>query len=409
MKTIFQIISLFLLVTITKAQWEFKEIQNGYITSPISVNNILFSLSNHVLFVSTDNGYSWEIHNNQPPISVGKICQYENILYAIGDTLYRSSDNGNNWEIIDNGINNIRILDVTGFNDTLYAKSETKIFISIDNGLSWELMAENIWGHQILVNNTAVFVASAGGGLFWSIDRCKTWQNQMFGMSTCIVQSAIISGDNILVGCSSTYNPRGGNQYLTFKHYLTGAFLQVYGDISRAFLSFDKYLLMVTRSKVLRSIDMGETWQNFDNGIIEVNNDPYNFFSAGINSEYLFVCGSYTSSNRFGIWRRSVSEITGIQSKNYIGEISSIYKLSQNYPNPFNPTTTIEYEIPKRSYVIVGIFNVLGKSIETLVNQEQASGKYNITFDASRLSSGIYFYSLHTNGFIQTRKMILIR
>jgi len=85
------------------------------------------------------------------------------------------------------------------------------------------------------------------------------------------------------------------------------------------------------------------------------------------------------------------------------------YSLSQNYPNPFNPSTTIKYSIPNSSFVKIKLFNMLGQEIAELVNQEQQIGNYEVTFDASNLSSGIYFYRLEADNFVQTRKMILMK
>jgi murein DD-endopeptidase MepM/ murein hydrolase activator NlpD len=85
------------------------------------------------------------------------------------------------------------------------------------------------------------------------------------------------------------------------------------------------------------------------------------------------------------------------------------FKLDQNYPNPSNPTTTISYEIPERSIVTIKIYGVLGNEITTLVNEEKAAGYYDIDFDASELSSGIYFYSLQAGDYIETKKMVLMK
>lgn len=85
------------------------------------------------------------------------------------------------------------------------------------------------------------------------------------------------------------------------------------------------------------------------------------------------------------------------------------YALSQNYPNPFNPTTTIKYSIPNSSLVKIKLFNMLGQEISELVNQEQQSGDYEITFDAANLPSGVYFYTIEAGNFAQTRKMVLLK
>jgi hypothetical protein len=89
--------------------------------------------------------------------------------------------------------------------------------------------------------------------------------------------------------------------------------------------------------------------------------------------------------------------------------VSSDYQLEQNYPNPFNPTTKIRYSIPEYSSVTLKVFNLLGEEIETLFSGEQSAGVYEATFDASRLSSGIYFCSLQTREHKFTRKMMLIK
>lgn len=87
--------------------------------------------------------------------------------------------------------------------------------------------------------------------------------------------------------------------------------------------------------------------------------------------------------------------------------VKFIYKLGQNYPNPFNPSTIISYEIAKNQKVELGIFDVLGNNVAALVDEEKSPGRYEIKFDGSLLSSGVYFYKLIVGDFTQTRKMIL--
>ncbi|HCY75301.1 MAG TPA: hypothetical protein DHV28_05225 [Ignavibacteriales bacterium] len=85
------------------------------------------------------------------------------------------------------------------------------------------------------------------------------------------------------------------------------------------------------------------------------------------------------------------------------------YALQQNYPNPFNPTTTINYSIKEKGYVELKIFDLLGSEITTIVNEEKAPGNYEVLFDASGLSSGLYLYTIKSGSFIQTRKMLLMK
>ncbi|MCE1189377.1 MAG: T9SS type A sorting domain-containing protein [Ignavibacteria bacterium] len=85
------------------------------------------------------------------------------------------------------------------------------------------------------------------------------------------------------------------------------------------------------------------------------------------------------------------------------------FSLSPNYPNPFNPTTTINYTIQGNGNVVLKVFDVLGREVSTLVNEVKTAGEYSITFNASHLPSGIYFYSLHAGNFSAVKKMVLIK
>ena len=98
------------------------------------------------------------------------------------------------------------------------------------------------------------------------------------------------------------------------------------------------------------------------------------------------------------------NDITGIKS----------YKLEQNYPNPFNPSTLISYQLPVGGDVTLKIYDLLGREVATLVNEEKPAGIYEVEFNSHsgegrNLSSGIYFYQLKADGFIQTKKMLLIK
>jgi hypothetical protein len=90
------------------------------------------------------------------------------------------------------------------------------------------------------------------------------------------------------------------------------------------------------------------------------------------------------------------------------------FVLYQNYPNPFNPTTSIQYTIGSRQFVTLKVYDVLGNEVSVLVNEEKSAGEYEIEFNSysaggNNIASGIYFYQLQTDNFIQTKKMILIQ
>jgi hypothetical protein len=89
--------------------------------------------------------------------------------------------------------------------------------------------------------------------------------------------------------------------------------------------------------------------------------------------------------------------------------IPTEYNLSQNYPNPFNPTTSIQFAIPKESFVKLTVFNILGQEMKVLVNKNMSAGNYKINFDASRFNSGMYVYRIEAGDFVSVRKMLLVK
>jgi hypothetical protein len=94
---------------------------------------------------------------------------------------------------------------------------------------------------------------------------------------------------------------------------------------------------------------------------------------------------------------------------NNSSQIVKDYTLKQNYPNPFNPNTTIEYTLNKNSDVKIIIYDILGREVNTLVNQKQIPGTYKLSLNGNDLSSGTYFYSLVVNGVSESKKMILVK
>ena len=85
------------------------------------------------------------------------------------------------------------------------------------------------------------------------------------------------------------------------------------------------------------------------------------------------------------------------------------FRLEQNYPNPFNPSTTIKYELPKSSMVRLTVYDMLGREVASLMNETRGAGVYEVKFDASNLSSGVYLYKLQAGDLVQTRKLLLVR
>ncbi len=90
-------------------------------------------------------------------------------------------------------------------------------------------------------------------------------------------------------------------------------------------------------------------------------------------------------------------------------ELPLEYSLEQNYPNPFNPSTTIKYSIPEDGFVKLAVYNMLGEEVASIVNTTQKAGRYELNFDASQLSSGVYVYRIEATNFTSSKKLVLMK
>lgn len=151
-----------------------------------------------------------------------------------------------------------------------------------------------------------------------------------------------------------------------------------------------------------------------NNGSVTVQFN-YTAPSSG-NIDTLWATGLATNSNGHTNgddwnWATSKRIIIGSPSgvKNLSGEVPGTYALEQNYPNPFNPTTKINFSLPKSTNVRLAVYDMNGREVEVLVNRNLQAGIYEADWHPVNLSSGIYFYTLKTNDFTSTRKMIFVK
>ncbi len=116
-----------------------------------------------------------------------------------------------------------------------------------------------------------------------------------------------------------------------------------------------------------------------------------------------------TSFSIYEVTSSSITEILNIVSVDNEITFPAEYILLQNYPNPFNPATTIRYQLPERSFVSIKVFDILGREVATLVNEEKPVGSYEVQFKGNSLTSGIYFYQLKAGDYSETKKMIFLK
>lgn len=152
------------------------------------------------------------------------------------------------------------------------------------------------------------------------------------------------------------------------------------------------------------------------NSSFDYNRTTWQYLATELDASYQTTSAAYTGAEKGypagdlnwfpakkTAWENDLTPVEGIES------VPSEFTLSQNYPNPFNPATLIQYSVPTTSKVKIEVFDVLGSKVATLIDSEQPAGKYTVNFNASRLSSGVYFYQLSTPNMVISKKMILIK
>jgi hypothetical protein len=149
----------------------------------------------------------------------------------------------------------------------------------------------------------------------------------------------------------------------------------------------------------------------------DMDRRPYKYFIDTMKADYSTAVAAYSGAEK-GFpagdlnWfpsRKAAWITAGGTAIRKTEELPVAYSLDQNYPNPFNPTTNISFNIPKEGFTRLNVYNILGQKIISLVNENLKAGNYVYSFDASKLSSGVYLYRLESNNFSQTRKMLLTK
>ncbi|MEI6576404.1 MAG: T9SS type A sorting domain-containing protein [Bacteroidota bacterium] len=328
--------------------------------SPIScfkkIGNMLFAGSNYYgIYRSANNGL------NLTTANTGLDNHYVNCLAISGSYLFagtdggffRSSDTGATWVALDTNLASTYILSIAVKGSSLFAASKYNgIYRSVDNGLSWATVNNGFTAQTIYtlaVLGTELYASPQSNGVLKSADDGNNWTASTGLIQFESIRSFAISGTNLLAGSW------GGNVWLTTNH--------------------------------------AASWLKRSQGL---NGDPVNTLLAS--GTYIFAGTMFSSA-----WRGLVSDIiTGTDAL----QVSNPASL-QNYPNPFRNNTTISYNLANSGPVRLYVTDKLGREIECLTDKFQSPGTYNINFNGSRLSAGIYFVNLKSNGINMSRKMLL--
>ena len=382
----------------------------------ISVGSKLYaSCFIYGLYSSSNNGDSWSKINTLPQDSeivyVNSIGSYPNNRLFIGfnHSILFSTNNGNNW--VKSNMPNDYFN--SGWLSTIYNKSNFLlagavnygILKSTDNGINWFSSGQDI-------NNCVIFCfyelngnifTGTGAGVFESTNNGVNWINKSDGITGGMTVYALNYIGNRFIACNEEglyFSTNFGNNWI--KHNSL-QFKTLINGVNNNF----PYLLGCTPDSILTSYDYGNTWIHRNQNL-----ESYDFNSLSIINNYVFTC-----SDKHSIWRKPLQEVISV--KNISSELPSKFELYQNYPNPFNPTTKIKFEIPSLNpplakggnggVVTLKVYDILGKEIETLVNEKKSPGIYEVTFNGSSLASGIYFYKLTAGEFRETKKLILLK
>ncbi|MBW7888726.1 MAG: T9SS type A sorting domain-containing protein [Bacteroidetes bacterium] len=417
-------------------------------TNSIGVNDAghIF-VGNNITLRSTDNGATWK----GLPVSfsqVGKMIESPNheLFTTVNQRLNRSVDFGATWTIFNEDINGANAIAFYG--DTLLVGDnnyETMIYRSTDNGLSFSKM-QNLTGisgkiYSMVGTSVPSIIAATTSGIFLSEDHGKTWTKTSTGIVYWLQQVAdgTIYGYREFFGSGVFRSTDNGNSWQELK---TGIGNTIIRSIS---VAPNGNVFTATESGLFRSTDKGDNWVRIDTQKVKpygiyatVNKDGILFFGGaknGINSnsyqstdngatwQYLNNMASIDNqANILGFFASSDGRIFSFTSAGLFRSVqiptsvrmveNSIplrMELQQNYPNPFNPATTIRYSVPAMQKIELKVYDLLGREVQTLVNEVQSQGSYEVRFDASTLASGIYIYRLQSGSFVTTKKMMVLK
>lgn len=386
------------------------------------------ALGSDGVYKTYDGGFSWIPKFNPEGFPYDNPGTLEMINDSVGFLISRyknsykkTADGGENWENIafyeeNQHYDNIEFYDenlgiLTAWEESvpgsqIYDKSNA--FISTNGGEIWaKKPLDSLYFDKLQFTNPSHLWGINRYGLWISNNLADTWQrvlderyvffhnsfdfyDSLYGVVTCSHGEAYLTTD-------------GGSSWKSFEKPVRDdpndcKIIGPYIDGSQRILETGHFgKLMITYIYPDGEIDFAYQMPSYTKKTLNkievlVEDDFPNVWIAGDGFTILF--------NQFEKFPLDIKE-----ENNQL----QVFSLFQNYPNPFNPSTTIRYQIPQRGFVSLEIYNLLGEEIKTLVNEEQSAGTYNIDFNGETLSSGIYFYTLKSGNFIETKKFILLK
>lgn len=362
------------------------------------------------IYVSTDAGANWTLSNTgitDSPIAIQAIAidpTNKNIVYM---SVFTGTNNATVglWKSTNAG--------------ALWAPANTGVG-SIKNFLSIIINPKN---HNVLYAGTSFdFVLNTGPQkIYRSNDAATTWFDVSTGLPSlttdvnpvrCMSMSTVDTAE-VLAGLFQNTTTNGG-MFLTtngggsWTKVHNGSLPNVAGTLPRSCMirpgTTTEFYVGLGLNGIYRSTDKGVSWVQFAGGSVNATATVRAITFRATSSDSTIFAGLETSAP--GVHEYSFP-LVGIKPPGSNTPVE--FALHQNYPNPFNPTTNITYDLPKASNVTLTVFDMSGREVTTLVNEFKQAGSYNISFNASSLASGIYFYKISAGNFTSTKRMALIK
>jgi hypothetical protein len=309
--------------------------------------------------------------------------------------VYLSTDSGASWTQVNAGLTSRNVISFGLSGENLFAGTRAGgVFISTNNGTSWNQTAlSGHYVHSIAVLDTTLFAGTEGNGVFRLTNTDSGWTVIDSNLTSTYVSALALSNTNIFAG---TY---GG-----------GVFIST--DNGANWTAVNNGL---TNKSVMSLAVSGENLfaGTLGGGVFISTDDGSNWTQSGLATNYVYALAIddtniFAGTDGNGVWKRPLSEmIADVKPTSH--DLPTQYALNQNYPNPFNPNTTINYHLPTQSNVTLKVYDVLGREVATLVNGVEEPGYKLVTLDASRLSSGVYYYRLQAGNYVETKKLVLLK
>jgi hypothetical protein len=303
-----------------------------------------------------------------------------------------------------------------------YGTVNSVIHFSTNAGISWDSTKNQGLGSlpkaspiDLIARDTMLFLTISGNSiensLFKSTDYGETWTPINTGFVGTSYRKLLLVGDALFAVIEVDSYSGGTAAIMSTDNGTTWEVLRNLSLDPDPLWTDGKSLFGSIKGAVAVSTNRREPGILWDEGLPKNPDGSSSVHTMAFSERFAFAIRWDFSSGRGEqqLWRRPLSQlVTGIDEAT-INSNPYEFSLSQNYPNPFNPSTTIRYGLPHRSGVRLTVFNTLGQQVALLQNEELDPGFYQVQFNASGLSSGVYFYRLRAGDFVETKRLLLLR